>query len=639
VTPLGARTLTGAATLVVGLDLVVGSYARASGASADPTWLWAQPVAGMFCLAVAWLLVRHDATSPVGPALAWVSASVSLVAVVEIVAASAYSEHPLPLADLVRPWWNSVWPLQLAGVFALLLVFPDGRRTGRGARWAPAVFVAACAGIAVGMFGSQRVGDELVGGVSSPLTATGSLLLALALGLAVVSMVSTYRRSSDRLRLQVRWLLACGLLVVALLFAGWLAQSLGASLALSYIPFLATAVVLVPTAVAVAVVRFDLFDVDRVLSASTSWFLTLALSAAVFGGVVVGISQVVHDFTGIGSAAAAFAAALVLLPSYRFINGFVGRFIDRDRHLGIAAVERFAAAVRAGTRRPEEIQEVLRRAQDDPALLVLLAHPDGGWVTLEDEPATAGSGFTLETGGAPIARVVLDWDSSRARRRIADLVSAAWVPIEMSRLRLGLRGALADAQASHNRLAHAAASERRHLERTLHDGAQQRLIATGMRLRLLQRRLPPDEAGEVDAAVAELQETVDELRRIANGIRPRRLDDGLEAALSDIRAVSPLPFELEVEPLSGIDDARALAAYLVVSEAVTNAFKHSGASRIKVHVGEQQGRLDVVVSDDGVGGVPEGSALTALRDRVLSVGGNLSIDSPSGRGTRIKALI
>ena len=188
------------------------------------------------------------------------------------------------------------------------------------------------------------------------------------------------------------------------------------------------------------------------------------------------------------------------------------------------------------------------------------------------------------------------------------------------------------------RLVDAAATERKRLERDLHDGAQQRIIATGMRLRSLQRRVEPDVATEVDAAVGELEATVAELRRLAQGVRPSRLDDGLGAALEGLLAASPVPIDLHVDLLPETDETRTLTAYLVASEAVTNALKHAQAGRIGVRLGTHGDRLSVEVSDDGVGGVPDGG-LTALRDRVASVGGRLRVDSPHGGGTTVSAVV
>ena len=280
---------------------------------------------------------------------------------------------------------------------------------------------------------------------------------------------------------------------------------------------------------------------------------------------------------------------------------------------------------------------MLQEAQGDPGLRIALARPDG-WSDLRGVPVEEPVGFALEAGGDTIGMITLGWESARARRRIADLARVAWVPIEVSRLRLVLREALDEVEASRVRLVDAAATERKRLERDLHDGAQQRIIATGMRLRSLQQRLDSTAAAEVDTAIGELEVTVTELRRLAHGVRPSRLDDGLGPALEGLLETSPVPVDLHVAALPEADEARTLTAYLVASEAVTNALKHARARRIGVRLGAQGDRLTVRVTDDGVGGIPDGG-LTALRDRVASVGGSLQVDSPVGGGTTISAVV
>src|SRR5262249_7134191 len=157
-------------------------------------------------------------------------------------------------------------------------------------------------------------------------------------------------------------------------------------------------------------VHHDLYDIDRLLGESASWALTLVLSSALFGTVVLVAGRALGGGTGIGTTAAAFATALVLLPLHRSVAAFVGRIVDRDRHVAVAAVERFSADVRAGRREPEDVEEVLREAQRDSGLQLYLARPDGGWVRLDGSAANPVGGFTVETGGDAVARITLGWD-------------------------------------------------------------------------------------------------------------------------------------------------------------------------------------------------------------------------------------
>jgi signal transduction histidine kinase len=156
----------------------------------------------------------------------------------------------------------------------------------------------------------------------------------------------------------------------------------------------------------------------------------------------------------------------------------------------------------------------------------------------------------------------------------------------------------------------------------------------------VQRRLGPDSPGDADlgAAVQALEGTLAELRRLAHGVRPSRLDDGLSAALAHLVRDSAVPVELVVED-APLPDLAAVTAYYVVAESVANATKHAGATRIAVAVRVGGGRLHVTVSDDGVGGAQDGFGLTSLRDRVGSAGGRITVDSPAGSGTTVTAVI
>jgi signal transduction histidine kinase len=214
----------------------------------------------------------------------------------------------------------------------------------------------------------------------------------------------------------------------------------------------------------------------------------------------------------------------------------------------------------------------------------------------------------------------------------------ARLPIEVSRLRLELSAALIDVRSSRARLSHATAEERRRLERDLHDGAQQQIVAAGMRLRSLQRRFDPISAEhrELDVAVDSLEATVAELRRLANGIRPSRLDDGLSTALNGLVADSPVSVTLSVAE-TWTSNVVATTVYFVVAEAYANALKHAGAETVTVEVAQDADTLRVEVADDGVGGVT--ADLLAVRDRVASVGGTVSVHSPPGGGTRIRVEI
>jgi signal transduction histidine kinase len=181
--------------------------------------------------------------------------------------------------------------------------------------------------------------------------------------------------------------------------------------------------------------------------------------------------------------------------------------------------------------------------------------------------------------------------------------------------------------------------ERKRLVRDLHDGAQQQVLAVGMQLRAAQRQLPAGHpvVAELEQAVDRLQNTVGELRRLAHGVRPAGLDEGLPAAFDRLGADCPLPVDFDVED-AGTPDVVTTTAYFVVAEAMANVLKHARASRITVTARRRDEHLHVSVADDGVG-TPTGSGLTALRDRVGSIGGTLAVRSGPGAGTTIEAVL
>jgi signal transduction histidine kinase len=635
-----ARGLTLGATAACALPVVLVGYASMM-EPGRPHWdllvsSLPELLTPAVCVLAGWVIVRRVPTSPSGPALAWTGGAVSFVLALDVLSSTGPSGSSFPGSNAVATVSTGLWPLDLAGLLALLLVFPDGRPAGLFWRLVPWAYAGATVLTTIALWGARKVDGGLdgapTGGPRLVILVIGQILVAACLVAAVVSLVLRYRSGDEVLRLRVRWLMLAGVVIVVLLVAGWV-MSIGfkMSLASAYAPVLLAIVVLVPLAVAVAVVRHDLFDVDRLLSQSAAWMVTLAVSATVFGLVVLGVSEVVSRSSGLDLTAAAFVTALVLLPLHRHVSGAVARVVDRDRFVAVAQVEKFAADVRAGRRSPEEVEAVLREAHGDPALRLVLAEGDS-WVELSGAAAAGSDGLILEFGGDAVARISSTNDTARARRRLMALSRAAAVPIEVCRLRLGLL-------ASRARLVEATVAERRRLERDLHDGAQQRLLATGMRLRAVQKDLDPDHAAEIDRAVGELEDTVTELRRLAHGVRPSRLDDGLVPALEAVRAETPLTIDLDVSPLPVLVEVQVLSAYLVVSEAVANSLKHAHATRLGVRVADTAGRLCVEVSDDGVGGVPVTRALTALRDRVESVGGTVTISSPPGAGTTVTAML
>jgi signal transduction histidine kinase len=199
--------------------------------------------------------------------------------------------------------------------------------------------------------------------------------------------------------------------------------------------------------------------------------------------------------------------------------------------------------------------------------------------------------------------------------------------------------------ASRARIVEAGARERRRIEQDLHDGAQQRLTALSVRLRMAAERAreePSTGAGALEAAEIQLVAAIEELRELAHGIHPSALtDDGLGHALARLAADSPIALHLLEQPRHRVDATTEVTAYFVAAEAITNARKHARATSIDVMARNLPGFLRIEVRDNGIGGADEagGSGLQGLRDRVEAIGGRFEISSREHRGTAIVALL
>jgi PAS domain S-box-containing protein len=216
---------------------------------------------------------------------------------------------------------------------------------------------------------------------------------------------------------------------------------------------------------------------------------------------------------------------------------------------------------------------------------------------------------------------------------------------EVHRLNAELRARLDDLAASRARIVTAGDVERRRLERNLHDGAQQRLVALSLSLRLARAKLDSDPAvarAILAGASDELGLALEELRELARGLHPAVLTErGLRAAVDALAARSPVPVEIAQIPGERLPEPVEAAAYYLIAEALTNVAKYARATAARVRVDAGDGRISVEVSDDGVGGADAaaGTGLRGLADRVEALGGSLELDSPTGAGTSLRAEI
>jgi len=300
---------------------------------------------------------------------------------------------------------------------------------------------------------------------------------------------------------------------------------------------------------------------------------------------------------------------------------------------------------------PDELREALARALRDPSLSLAFWLPEfGAWADADGrelrlpEPGGDCSATLIEREGQPVAALIHD-PSLDDEQELLDAVSAAaGIALENARLQAELRARLDELHDSRARVVEASQDERRRLERNLHDGAQQRLIALSLDLKQLEDRLGDDPAAraEIDQARGEIATSLEELRTIARGLHPAVVSGhGLHVALDNLVAKAPVPVTLSTDLDGRVDEAIEVAAYYVVSESLANVSKHAHASSASISVGRENGDLVVEVTDDGVGGADSerGTGLRGLADRVEAHGGSLRVWTPKGGGTRVRAEI
>ncbi|HEY6774905.1 MAG TPA: sensor histidine kinase [Thermoleophilaceae bacterium] len=333
-------------------------------------------------------------------------------------------------------------------------------------------------------------------------------------------------------------------------------------------------------------------------------------------------------------------AVLVTVP-FGFLAGLLrGRLAQASAMSGLVA--RLGQAPEPGV-----LRAALAEALGDPSLTLAYWLPETErFVDADGHPLTlTDGGWTeVELEGRRIAAIVHDPTLADEPQLVRAAGAAAALALENQRLSAELRARIEELRASRARIVEAGDAARRRLERDLHDGAQSRLVALAVKLRLARTRAQrqPEVATILDESSAELQASLDELRELARGIHPAVLTDrGLAAALETLANRAPVPVDIAGEPPDDLPAAAATAIYFVVSEALANVAKYACAERVTVAVRRAADRVVVEVSDDGVGGadVSGGSGLRGLSDRVAALDGRLHVRSPPGAGTRVRAEI
>jgi signal transduction histidine kinase len=365
----------------------------------------------------------------------------------------------------------------------------------------------------------------------------------------------------------------------------------------------------------------------------------LAALAAAFTAALSGVSQT-------QGTNAVSAIALLLVP-YAFLAGIL-----RSRFTRFGAVNELVASLSAAPENRRGLRDALADAFGDPSLVLAYWLPEreryvdaaGHDITLPDGDGQR-TWTSVARNGAPLAAIVHDVSLADERDLLETAGAAAGLALENERLHVELRARVEELERSRERIIEAGLAERRKLERNLHDGAQQRLVALALTMRLARDRLERDPEGArelLDEAAVELDSATSELRELARGIHPAVLSErGLPAAVKALAARVPVPVQIVETPDERLPPVVEIAGYYVIAEALTNITRYAHASAARVKVSRTNGSVTVEVTDDGIGGAEpsRGTGLRGLADRLAALDGRLEVTSAAGRGTTIRARI
>jgi signal transduction histidine kinase len=571
----------------------------------------------------------------------------------------------------------------LVGIFPVLLflplLFPDGHLPSR--RWLPFAWLCAAVLVFLGvllLFGQDTLvgsSDDAVianpffmpglAGLEIPDVVFAVSLIGLLVG-SVVSLVLRFRRSRGVERQQIKWVALALAFLASSFVLSTVASAIGLNGDLIDSVVSGIAFITLPVAVAVAVLQYHLYDLDVVVKkALVAGALVLLVIAAY--AAVVGLLGVITS--GNESSGSVFIVALLLGLAFRPVTRFARRIADRvvygrratpyevltefservgesyatedvlGRMAQILGQATGAGSARVWLRLGPELQPAASWPSDaEPAAAVFVASE--ALPTIEGESVVEVRDRGELLGALSVAMPPSDPMNPSKERLVRDLASQAGLVLRNVRLVEELR-------ASQRRLVRAQDQERRRLERNIHDGAQQQLVALSVKTRLardLTARDPTRAAEMLTQIDAEIQSAVDDLRDLARGIYPPLLiDKGLAAALDAQARRSPVPITIRADGLGRYAPEVEAAVYFSCLEALQNVAKYAEASSTTVILAQTNGDLTFEVMDDGRGFDPTaertGTGLQGIADRLGALHGEVTIRSEPGEGTRVRGRI
>lgn len=628
------------------------------------------------------IVASRNPRNPIG----WLMMSIGIAFVssggVTEYAIHAYRTDPGVLPAPLLAGWLSHWVIVLAvaPIPLLLLLFPDGRPPSRRWRFLPAATIVSASLLAVGTIINPGPLDIAEGihvtnptGVRSlhwlahgALWVGGLGLLAAAVA-SIVALVQRFRRAAGEERQQIRWLVyvaALGGVMLALAIVSGLGMRADETRPLndvSFFAFFACIGLGVPTAVGVAVLRYRLWDLDVVVKKTIVAAIVVILITvvalgllALVGGLVVGP---LSDSPG-ATLAAGIAVGVLFWPLRRIARRIADRIVYGGRATPYEVLTEFSDRM-AETYSTDDVLPRMAgivgagAGAEHVGIWLLVGRemrPAASWPAdgSEEEPRPMTELPEVDPGtfevrhqgellGAITVRMPANDPMNPSKERlIRDLTGQAGLVLRNVRL-------IEELRASRRRLVAAQDAERRRVERDIHDGAQQQLVALAVKLRLAEQVVERDPAKARDLLgqlQAQAGETLEDLRDLARGIYPPLLaDEGLGPALLAQARKIPAPVQVQTDGVGRYGQEVEAAVYFCVLEALQNVTKYAEASRVEVALRHEDAGLTFSVSDDGVGfdrgSTTRGTGLQGMADRLDAVGGSLEVRSAPGRGTTI----
>jgi signal transduction histidine kinase len=574
----------------------------------------------------------------------------------------------------------------------LVLYFPDGHLPGRRWRWVAwfllfgFVKTTVSALIAVAPIQlSPRIPKvvnpfavKALDGLTNGTDPTAGIALLAILLLVIAAAVVRFRRSRGVERRQLRWFAwtaaaSLGLLVVAFFLPGagsggvsdwvWAAGSI-------------SLLVVVPSTIGLAVMRYGLYDLDVFISRTLVYGSLAVFITAVYVGIAVGVGTLVGSGGKPNLALSILATAIVAIgfqPVRERVQRIANRLVYGKRATPYEVLSEFSGRVAETYAADEVLPRMARVLQEgtgaesatvwlrgNAELRPAATYPEGLGVhkslaiqngTLPALPG-ATSAVAVRHQGDLLGALSVSKRRGEAltpieQKLVDDLAHQAGLVLKNVGLSADLRTRLEELRASRQRLVSAQDVERRRLERNLHDGAQQHLVALKVKLGLAEMLLVRDPA-KAATTLAELKADADEaletLRDLARGIYPPLLaDKGLVVALESHARKATVPVRIVAEGIDRYPQEVEAALYFCTLEALQNVQKYAAASAVEVRLRVDGGQLSVAINDDGRGfdpsAVTRGAGLTNMEDRLDALGGSLHIASTPGNGTSLRATV